>query len=241
MTPIGGWSDRTQSARIEESNGGAARPKVFFFFSPCVQEIQVQMLREPGDHVAAARRREEETWTGVGEDWLDSLGESEPLDIGRPLAPGQRVRVFGGYDTNPAWLQDDPDGYGGVVASSSPAGTTSRRHRLDVPLFAGGSRRIVVLESLGWHSWGQRHRESTSNCDQASARWRDRRRGAWIESRDIRGCLGLTRSATSSHERCPRRSAPTREAGSKAIRTVRARWTRQARTHRPRSRRERRE
>ena len=44
------------------------------------------MLREPGDHVAAARRREEETWTGVGEDWLDSLGEAEPLDIGRPLA-----------------------------------------------------------------------------------------------------------------------------------------------------------
>ena len=43
-------------------------------------------MREPGDHIAAARRREEETWIGVGEDWLDSMGESEPLDIGRPLA-----------------------------------------------------------------------------------------------------------------------------------------------------------
>ena len=125
------------------------------------------MLREPGDHVAAARRREEETWTGVGEDWLDSLGESEPLEIGRPLASGQRVRVFGGYDTNPAWLKDDPDGYEGVVVEFIPGGRASAAViALDVPLFAGGIEGEIVVLEQAWEGipGAKPRRESMSSC-----------------------------------------------------------------------------
>ena len=83
------------------------------------------MLREPGDHVAAARRREEETWTGVERGLAGLAGRVRASGHRPPLAAGQRVRVFGGYDTNPAWLKDDPDGYEGVVVDSFPAGTSS--------------------------------------------------------------------------------------------------------------------
>jgi hypothetical protein len=147
------------------------------------------MLREPGDHVAAARRREEETWTGVGEDWLDSLGESEPLEIGRPLAQGQRVRVFGGYDTNPAWLKDDPDGYEGVVVEFIPGRNElpAAVIALDVPLFAGGIEGGIVVLEQAWEGirWGQTSpRVHVELCDfePEHARWQERRRGAWIES-----------------------------------------------------------
>jgi hypothetical protein len=150
------------------------------------------MLREPGDHVAAARRREEETWTGVAEDWLDSLdslGESEPLEIGRPLAQGQRVRVFGGYDTNPAWLKDDPDGYEGVVVEFIPGRNElpAAVVALDVPLFAGGIEGGIVVLEQAWEGirWGQTSpRVHVELCDfePEHARWQERRRGAWIES-----------------------------------------------------------
>ena len=55
----------------------------------------------PGDHVAAARRREEETLPASARTGWTRSAAGEPLDIGRPLASGQqRVRVFGGYDTS---------------------------------------------------------------------------------------------------------------------------------------------
>jgi hypothetical protein len=146
------------------------------------------MLREPGDHVAAARRREEETWIGVSEDWLDSIGE-ETMDIGRPLASGQRVRVFGGYDTNPAWLRDDPDGYEGVVSGFIPGRNElpAAVIVLDQPLFAGGIEgAFVVLEqALEGNAWGQSSpRIHVELCDftPESGLWQERRRGAWIES-----------------------------------------------------------
>ena len=147
------------------------------------------MLRDSGDHVAAVRRREEESWTGASEDWLDALGEAEPLEIGRPLAPGQRVRVFGGYDTNPAWLKDDPDGYEGVVAEFIPGRNELPAVVVDlvVPLFAGGIEGGIVVLEQAWEGipWGQTSpRVHVELCDfkPEHKRWQDRRRGAWIES-----------------------------------------------------------
>jgi hypothetical protein len=147
------------------------------------------MLRDAGDHVAAARRREEETWIGVAEDWLDSIGDSEPMDIGRPLAPGQRVRVFGGYDTNPSWLQDDPDGYEGVVSGFIPGRNElpAAVIALDAPLFAGGIEGAFVVLEQAWEgiAWGQtspRIHVELCNFTPEAKRWQERRRGAWIES-----------------------------------------------------------
>jgi hypothetical protein len=147
------------------------------------------MLYESGDHVAALRRREEETWAGIGEDWLDSLRDDEPLDIGRPLAAGQRVRVFGGYDTNPAWLKDDPDGYEGIVADFIPGRNElpAAVIELDVPLFAGGIEGGIVVLEQAWEGipWGQtspRVHVELCNFKPEHKRWQDRRRGAWIES-----------------------------------------------------------
>lgn len=147
------------------------------------------LLREPGDHVAAARRREDETWTGMTQDWLDAIDEAEPLDLGRPLAPGQRVRVFGGYDTNPAWRKDDPDGYEGVVTDFIPGKNELPAVviELDAPLRAGGIEGDIVVLEQAWEGvlWGQSSpRIHVELCDfkPEQKRWHDRRRGAWIES-----------------------------------------------------------
>lgn len=147
------------------------------------------MLRDPGDHVAATRHREEESWTGMREDWLDAFGDAEPLDLGRPLTIGQRVRIFGGYDMNPAWLKEDPDGYEGVVTEFIPGRKElpAAVIDLDIPLRAGGiDGSIVVLEQASEGvAWGQTSpRIHVELCDfqPAPTRWQDRRRGAWIES-----------------------------------------------------------
>ena len=147
------------------------------------------MLREPGDHVVAARQREEETWIGVDEDWLDSIKESAPTDFGRPLTPGQRVRVFGGYDTNPAWLMDDLDGYEGVVCGFIPGRNDlpAAVVALDLPLYAGGIEGAFVVLEQAWEGigWGQTSpRIHVELCDftPETMRWDERRRGAWIES-----------------------------------------------------------
>ena len=111
------------------------------------------------------------------------------IDVGPPLEAGQRVRVYGGYDYEPTWLEGSPDGYTGTVIEFIPGQNTEPAAvvELDDAIEVGDARGKYFVLEQGWVGvrWGQTSpRIHVELCDfkPESKRWQDRRQGAWVES-----------------------------------------------------------
>jgi hypothetical protein len=131
-------------------------------------------------------------WLGTGE-WVPV----EDPDVGPMLRQGDRVRVFDGYDMQPAWLASDDNGYiGSVVAfvpgqNKEPAAVVELDDPLVLPLGAGDAQgpiagRVLVLE-LGHKgsSWATvAPRVHVELCEERPEPrpWQERTRGHWVES-----------------------------------------------------------
>jgi hypothetical protein len=111
------------------------------------------------------------------------------IEVGQPLEVGQRIRVFGGYDMYPEWLEQSPEGVLGTVVEFIPGENEEPAVivQLDSPLETRrGTGTHLVLEQ-GWVGvkWGQTSpRVHVELCDfrpagEPSSR---RRRGSWAES-----------------------------------------------------------
>ena len=103
------------------------------------------------------------------------------------LAIGDRVRLSGGYDMDPAWLGVSSAHEGEVVEfipgqNESDAAVVQLDARLSTPKASGS---IVVLElRYEGHSWGREGTVHIELCDfmPEATRWQDRRQGVWVES-----------------------------------------------------------
>jgi hypothetical protein len=104
-----------------------------------------------------------------------------------PLSRGDRVRLGGGYDMEPRWLQGNK-GYLGPVLDFIPgqneksAAVVQLDHAITVD---GVTGQIVVLKLRhGGARWDNRNTVHVELCDfyPEVQQWQDRRRGKWIES-----------------------------------------------------------
>jgi len=114
---------------------------------------------------------------------------------GQRLDVDDRLRVFGGYDMDPAWLAPAPNGYVGAVIgflpghNEQPAALVELDEEAVIPELRdlGPVRgRYLVLE-LGHEGsdWSTpRPRTHVELCDfrPEAKPWKDRRQGAWVES-----------------------------------------------------------
>jgi hypothetical protein len=103
------------------------------------------------------------------------------------LQPGCRVRLYGGYDPEPEWLNGSLE-HRGTLERFIPGQDTEPAAvvRLDAPITIDGVRgSIVVLElryeGQQWSDNGTVHVE-LCDFDPVDKRWQDRQRGRWIES-----------------------------------------------------------
>ena len=103
------------------------------------------------------------------------------------LKVGDRVRLFGGYDQEPAWLSWR-EAVRGTLASFIPGQNEEPAAvlRLDEPLTAeGAAGDIVVLElryvGARWENHGVVHVE-LCDFDPEPKTWSERRQGRWVES-----------------------------------------------------------
>ena len=115
----------------------------------------------------------------------------------RELRIGDRVRVYGGYDHEPAWLAADPGGYRGVVVDflvggdSRPVPVVELDQELVLPEGAGATERPVrgrflALElghlNTDWSTPMPRlHIELFDSRPEADGS-EGRPQGAWVES-----------------------------------------------------------
>lgn len=112
-----------------------------------------------------------------------------PIDVGRPLEVGQRIRVFGGYDMEPSWLEGCPEGYTGTVAEFIPGQNElpAAVVELDEPVRVSKAEGSYLVLEQGWVGvpWGQTSpRIHVELCDfrPEPKRWQDRKQGEWVES-----------------------------------------------------------
>ena len=104
----------------------------------------------------------------------------------RNLQISDRVWIYGGYDYEPMWLQDN-DGYCGEVVgfipgqNTEPAALVLLDEEIHLPN-ATGNYVVLELRHVGakWLNNGIVHIEL---CDfkPPSTRWQDRQQGAWVE------------------------------------------------------------
>jgi hypothetical protein len=103
------------------------------------------------------------------------------------LQPGDRVRLWGGYDNDPEYLAGTVERCGTVLRfipgqNQQPAAVVE----LDEPIDAGGiCGRVAVLELRAEGArWLPRAAVHIELCDfdPEPKRWQERRQGVWIES-----------------------------------------------------------
>jgi hypothetical protein len=104
------------------------------------------------------------------------------------ISPGDRIRLFGGYEMEPRWL-GGRDQVLGVVERFIPGQNEPPAAvvRLDETLAVGEARGDVVVLELAWEGtdWATRRpRLHVELCDfdPEPRRWQGRRQGAWVES-----------------------------------------------------------
>ncbi len=123
-------------------------------------------------------------------EWLaDDLRNAEPLDVGQPLVVGQRVRVYGGYDAEPAWLAGSPDGYLGTVVAFIPGWDVLPSAVVeadqDIRIGSDSGRFLVLTQAWEGVPWGQSsprvHVELCSSMPEPQSP-DEREHGAWVES-----------------------------------------------------------
>lgn len=106
--------------------------------------------------------------------------------------------VYGGYDYEPEWLAESPDGYAGRVVefipgqNEPPAPVVELDEEVVLPAGAGAVRssevrgRFLVLElgheGTDWATPTPRIHVELCDFRPEVARWQDRRQGAWLES-----------------------------------------------------------
>jgi hypothetical protein len=114
------------------------------------------------------------------------------------LRPGDRVRVFGGYDADPAWLAADPAGYRGEVIEfipgqgNQPAAVVELDTQLVLPAGAGAVQgtevrgRYLVLElghvGADWATPTPRTHVELCDFRPIARSWEERTHGSWVES-----------------------------------------------------------
>ena len=103
------------------------------------------------------------------------------------LQPGDRLRLHGGYDPQPAWLGSSESLEGTVVQfitgqNKAPAAVV----RMDLPVSAEGvTGEILVLElRYVGAAWGPTETVHIELCDfmPEPKAWAERRQGKWVES-----------------------------------------------------------
>lgn len=120
------------------------------------------------------------------------------MSVRSPLVVGDRVLVHGGYDMDPAWLAQGPDGYSGRVIefipgqNAAPAAVVALDDQLVLPDGAGAERgnevrgRFLVLElghtGTDWSTPRPRIHVELCRDRPMAERWQDREQGAWVES-----------------------------------------------------------
>jgi hypothetical protein len=105
----------------------------------------------------------------------------------RRLQPGDRVKLFGGYDMDPEWLCGKNEHTGTLIRfmpgqNPKPAAVV----RLDAPLTVQGvTGEFLVLElrfvGARWKDGETVHVE-LCDFDPEPITWKDRRRGKWVEA-----------------------------------------------------------
>lgn len=112
------------------------------------------------------------------------------MQQGAPLEIGDRVFVFGSYDSVPEWLSDKP-GYAGTIERAIPGqnDTSALVIRTDETVTAmgvSGNILIMQLRYVGaeWRSGAIAHIE-LCDFEPDAVRWEERRQGQWIESHAI--------------------------------------------------------
>lgn len=116
----------------------------------------------------------------------------------RSLRVGDSVVVFGGYDTEPAWLAGHGEGYPGRVTrfipgqNEQPAAVVELDRELVLEEGAGAALghavrgRWLVLElghaGTDWSTPTPRIHVELCDFPPPAVRWQDRRQGVWVES-----------------------------------------------------------
>ena len=104
-----------------------------------------------------------------------------------PIAPGERVRLSGGYDMDPRWLAGKEYLNGTVQGfipgqNALPACVVT----LDDPIDVEGCSGVVLVLELRYagSSWQDAETVHVELCSELpeSKRWQDRRQGKWVES-----------------------------------------------------------
>ena len=103
------------------------------------------------------------------------------------LLPGDRVRLFGGYDMDPAWLCGKNEHIGTLIRfmpgqNNEPAAVI----RLDAPITVKGICGDIVVLELRYEGaiWKDQETVHIELCDfdPEPIPWKDRKQGKWIES-----------------------------------------------------------
>jgi hypothetical protein len=103
------------------------------------------------------------------------------------LQAGDRVRLSGGYDFEPAWLSGKASVEGTVAAfipgqNKNPAAVI----KLDEPISAEGATGDALVLELRYvgANWGSTEIVHVELCNfmPEPKRWQDRRQGKWVES-----------------------------------------------------------
>jgi hypothetical protein len=103
------------------------------------------------------------------------------------LAVGDRIRLSGGYDMEPAWLQSRQQ-YMATVTRFIPEQNDAPAlvAHLDTPVSIGEVAGQVVVLELRYKgaTWGDASTVHVELCDfePEPKTWKDRRQGKWIES-----------------------------------------------------------
>lgn len=115
----------------------------------------------------------------------------------RPLAVGDRVRIYAGYNPEPWWLTGHPHGYMGQVTAFIPGqnDTPAVVVELDEEVVleqgaavedrpARGRWLVLELRHVGtvWSISGPVVHVELCDFPPPPVRWQDRRHGAWVES-----------------------------------------------------------
>lgn len=103
------------------------------------------------------------------------------------LRVGDRVRLSGGYDMEPNWLQSGTEFFGAVSEfipgqNDNPAAVIDLDSTITVDSVTG---RILVLElRYNGARWGTRNTVHVELCDfvPEPKAWQNRKRGKWVES-----------------------------------------------------------
>ena len=107
--------------------------------------------------------------------------------MGNSLHVGDRVRLSGGYDMEPPWLQGHREYFGTVISfipgqNDGPAATI----QLESPIPIDGILATIAVLELRYvgATWNSRNTVHIELCDfePEPKRWNDRRQGKWVES-----------------------------------------------------------